>query len=308
MNIIFMGTPEFAETILKSLINEHNVLVVVTQPDKPTGRGHKMRPPPVKVLAESAGITVLQPKKLRDDAFLEELKSYNPDLIVVAAYGRILPKAVLDLSPHGCINVHPSLLPRYRGAAPIQQAIINGDIGSGVTIMQMDEGLDTGKMILKTFTHIEPDDTYGTLHDRLAVIGGEALLESIRRLEDGTAFFEPQIDANSCYAPMITNELCLIDWYKSDAQIVNLIRALNPLPGAFSPVLGLKIWRAVSCVCDQAHIDVPPGEVIGANKNGLIVRTADDAILITEMQAKGGKKMSAADFLRGNKIPVGSKI
>jgi methionyl-tRNA formyltransferase len=303
-----MGTPEFAEIILKSLIGKHNVQAVVTQPDKPAGRGRKTQPAPVKRLALELNIPLFQPIKLSGPAFVEKLKLYSPDVIAVAAYGKLLPKAVLDTPPLGCINVHASLLPKYRGAAPIQRAIIDGETETGVTIMRMDKGLDTGGVILKARTRIEPDETYGSLYVRLAEIGAAALGEALEHLESGDAVIEKQHDNDSSYAPVITNETRLIDWNIPDVQIINLIRALNPAPGAVSPFEGMKIWRAEPFNSDPSHKNAIPGEIIDVGKRGLAVKTAGGAVLITELQAKGGKKMPAADYLRGHKIPEGAKL
>ena len=306
MNIVFMGTPAFAEVILKSLIVSHDILAVVTQPDKPAGRGHKVHPPPVKELAQSMGIPALQPEKLRSQAFCDTLKRYGPDVIVVAAYGKILPKPVMDIPPLGCINVHASLLPKYRGAAPIQRAIINGETETGVTIMLMDEGIDTGGMILKKRTCIQPDETYGSLCNRLAEIGAAALGEALIQLENGTAVFEAQNDADSSHAGIITEQSRIIDWNKPSVQVVNLIRALNPAPGALSPLNEMKVWRAERYDFYQQHKNALPGEIIIGDKRGLLVKTADGAVLVTELQARGGKKMLAADYLRGHKMPAGT--
>ena len=308
MNIIFMGTPEFAETILNTLADKHHVAAVVTQPDKPVGRGHKMRTPPVKRLALSLNIPVLQPEKLRPRSFYDTLESYKPDVIVVAAYGKILPKHILDLPPSGCVNVHASLLPKYRGAAPVQWAIINGETETGITIMYMDEGVDTGGMILKTRTIIEPGDTYGSLRDRLAIIGSEALIEALRQIDNKTVCVEEQNEADFTYAPLITDGICKIDWNKSGVQIINLIRALNPEPGAVSSFDNMKIWKAELFRDDQPHKNALPGEIICMDKRGPAVKTADGAVLVTELQARGGKKMPAADYLRGHNLPVGLKL
>ena len=308
LRIVFMGTPEFAEVILKSLTDNYKVAAVVTQPDKPIGRGYKIGRRPVKALAQSLGLPVLQPDKAPNQAFIDELRIYNPDLIVTAAYGKILRKPVLDLPPLGCINVHASLLPKYRGAAPIQRAIMNGESETGVTVMQMDAGIDTGGMILKARTRIEPYETYGDLQNRLAKIGAAALRQALLRLENGAAVIEAQNDADSSYAPIITPEDCIIDWNKSSVQIINLIRALNPAPGALSSPQGLKIWRAEPGQYDQSHKNALPGEIISGGKRGLTVKTSDSVILITELQAKGGKKMPAADYLRGHIHQPGTNL
>ena len=305
MNIIFMGTPEYAETIMKTLVNRHNVITVVTKPDKPSGRGHKTQPSPVKRLAQSLSIPVLQPEKVRVQSFYDMMKSYSPDAIVVAAYGKILPKQLLDLPPLGCINVHASLLPKYRGAAPIQCAIMNGETETGVTIMRMDEGIDTGDMLLKSRIRIEPDETYGSLLSRLADIGAEVLIEALKQIENNTVSIEKQNDADSCYASTINREMCVINWNSPSVQIINLIRALNPEPCAVTPNNGMKIWMAETFQNDQSHKNALPGEIISGDKRGLAVKTADSAILIKELQAKGGKRMPAADYLRGHDMPLG---
>ena len=304
MNIIFMGTPEFAATILNALADKHRIAAVVTQPDKPAGRGHKTQPPPVKKLALSLGIPVLQPEKPRGQSFYDTLKSYSPDIIIVAAYGKILPKHVLDLPPLGCVNVHASLLPKYRGAAPIQWAIINGETETGITIMRMDEGIDTGGMILQTRTNIEPGETYGRLRDRLALTGAAALMEALIQIERKNVSIKEQNEADSTRAPLIINEICKIDWHKPGIQIVNLIRGLNPEPGAISPFENIKIWKAELFQHMQSHKNALPGEIICIDKRGPVVKAADGAVLITELQAGGGKKMSAADYLRGHKMPA----
>ena len=305
MNIVFMGTPEFAATILNALMDKHNVVAAVTQPDKPTGRGRKTQASPVKRLALSGNIPVLQPEKLRRQSLYDTLGAYGPDVIVVAAYGKILPKPVLDLPPLGCINVHASLLPKYRGAAPVQWAIINGETETGVTIIRMDEGIDTGGMILKTRTRIEPGETYGSLRGRLAVAGSEALIEALKQIENKTVYIERQNEADSTYAPLITNETCKIDWNKPGVRIINLIRALNPDPGAVTSFDSMKIWNAELFLNDCPHKNALPGEIICIDKRGPAVKTADGAVLITELQARGGKKMRAADYLRGHIMPVG---
>jgi len=308
MNVIFMGTPVFAEVILKALAGKHRVTAVVTQPDKPSGRGHKTQPPPVKQLALSLGVPALQPEKVRQRVFYSALETYGADVFVVAAYGKILPKTVLDMPRLGCVNVHASLLPKYRGAAPIQRAIMAGETVTGVTIMRMDEGIDTGDIIRRERVEIGPGETYGSLVNRLAQTGAGALLEALDDLEAGKAVFEKQADSDSSYAPMITGETCVIDWDKPGAAIINLIRALNPEPGAVAPLEGFKVWKAEPFPYAHSHKNPLPGEIINGDKRGLAVKTADGAILITEMQAKGGKKMPAADYLRGHNMPAGWRI
>ena len=308
MNVIFMGTPEFGAVILDALAKSHNVSAVVTQPDKPVGRGHKTQPPPVKKLALALGIPALQPERVRSRKFIDALESYGADVIVVAAYGKILPKAVLDLPRFGCVCVHASLLPKYRGAAPIQWAIINGETETGVSIMRMDEGIDTGDVVSRTRVDITPDETYGSLYPRLAQAGAAAVIDALKQLENGAAVFEKQGEAGACYAPMIKNETCVIDWNKSDGQIINLIRALNPEPGAVSAAGGIKIWKAEPAEVAESHKNTIPGEIIYVDKRGPAVKTAGGAVLVTELQAGGGKKMPAADYLRGHSMPIGLRF
>jgi len=299
-----MGTPDFAVPSLKALIKEHNVLAVVTQPDKPRGRGKKMMFPPVKEAAVEAGIQVFQPEKIKNDNFISELEKFNADIFVVTAYGQILPEKILNMPKFGCINVHASLLPKYRGAAPIQWAIINGEKVTGVTIMYMEKGLDTGDMILKKEIAIAEDDTYGSLHDKMSEIGALALIDAIELLEKGEVKPEKQNDEASCYAKKINKEFGKIDWNKNSKEILNIIKGLNPTPGAYTFLNGevFKIWRAEEYQCDSGKA----GIIVDVNKKGFIVKTNDSAIIVTEVQAKGGKKMSCADYLRGHPVEKGS--
>lgn len=304
---VFMGTPDFAVPTLKALIERHEVLAVISQPDKPKGRGKKLQPTPVKIAAEEAGIPVYQPERIKDPAFMETLKNIGADVFVVVAYGQILPQAVLDMPKYGCINVHASLLPRYRGAAPIQWAIIDGEEITGVTVMYMEKGLDTGDMLLKREIPIDPEDTYGSLHDKMAPIGAEALIEAMDMLERGEIRPEKQDDEKSSYVSVINKSLGLIEWGKSAKQIVDLVRGLDPVPGAYSFLNGeqIKIWSAA--VLDGFTGDA--GSVVYTDgKKGFAVAAGDKAVLVRQMQAKGGKRMPSADYMRGHEIKVGDRF
>lgn len=308
MKVVFMGTPDFAVPILEKLIESHEVLAVITQPDKPKGRGKKVLFTPVKECALKRNIEVLQPIKIKDVYFIEELKKYAADIFVVAAYGQILPESVLFMPKYGSINVHGSLLPKYRGAAPIQWAVIDGEKTTGVTIMQMDKGLDTGDMILKKSFDILPRDTSADVYDKMARIGAEALTEALELIQKGEAVREKQDDSLSTYAKMITKETGKIDWSKSSGQIINLIRGLNPWPIAYTSYGDdvIKIWHAEEIDGYEKGVF---GEVLEIIKNrGFVVKTGDSAVLITEVQAVGGKKMSAADYLRGHNIETGKVL
>jgi methionyl-tRNA formyltransferase len=303
-----MGTPDFALACLKSLTgSRHEVIAVVTQPDRPGGRGKKIQTPPVKDYALQMGIPVLQPEKIRSTDNIAALGTFSADIFVVAAYGQILSQKILDLPKFGAINVHASLLPKYRGASPIQQAIADGETTSGITIMQMDKGMDTGDMLLKYEIPIDPRDTGGTLHDKLCGIAPGALLEALCLIETGRAMPVPQDNGLVTYAPLITKQMAQIDWRKSPADIVNLIRAYNPTPGAFTG-LGdgqIKIWQGETAKID-ARNEVP-GEIMRAcTKDGIIVAVAGGAVRITELTPPNGKKMAAADFVRGRKIEIGT--
>ena len=305
MKIVFMGTPEFAVPCLEMLINsKHEVSAVFTQPDKPKGRGNKVTPPPVKVTAADNGIPVYQPKSLTkgDDAAvsMDVLKNASPDLIVVAAYGQLLPKEVLELPRYGCINIHSSLLPKYRGAGPIQWAVINGEKQTGVTSMQMAEGLDTGDMLIKASTEIGKDETAGELHDRLALMGADVLKETLQHLEDGTLKPEKQDDSLSCYAPKLTKDMCPVDFNMTAQQVHDRIRGLSPWPCAVTEIAGkrLKIYKST---LKGKKYDLPTGTI--ADKNDLTIVCGDGyGVTFTEVQADGGKRMKTADYLRGNRI------
>lgn len=308
MRIIFMGTPDFAVGTLEALVNAgHEVVLAVTQPDKPQGRKQILIAPPVKQTAEKLGIPVYQPKRVRESEALALLRSYEPELIVVAAFGQILPKELLDMPTYGCINVHASLLPKYRGAAPIQWAILNGDAVTGVTIMRMDVGLDTGDMIAKAEVAITPQDTGGSLFDRLAETGAKLCVETIPSIVDGTAVYTPQDEQAATKVGQISKKDGLIDFTRSAAAIECQIRGLNPWPSAYTSLAGktLKIWSAQ--VSDR-QTEAQPGTVVLVEKDRFGVQTGEGVLICTEVQLEGKKRMSAADFLRGNALTTGSRF
>lgn len=308
MRIIFIGTPDFAVGTLEALVNAgHEVVLAVTQPDKPQGRKQILVAPPVKQTAEKLGIPVYQPKRVRESEALALLRSYEPELIVVAAFGQILPKELLDMPQYGCINVHASLLPKYRGAAPIQWAILNGDAVTGVTIMRMDVGLDTGDMIAKAEVAITPQDTGGSLFDRLAETGAKLCVETIPSIVDGTAVYTPQDEQAATKVGQISKKDGLIDFTRSAAAIECQIRGLNPWPSAYTSLAGktLKIWSAQ--VSDR-QTEAQPGTVVLVEKDRFGVQTGEGVLICTEVQLEGKKRMSAADFLRGNALTTGSRF
>lgn len=304
MDIVFMGTPEFAVPCLERLISDgHNVKGVFTQPDKPKGRGHKMQFPPVKECAVEAGIPVYQPLKMKDGEAISILESLKPELIIVVAYGKILPKEILDYPKYGCINMHASILPRYRGAAPIQWSVLNGEKISGVTAMQMDVGLDTGDMLLTKTVEIGENETAGELHDKLSVLGADVMSETIDLLLKGELKPEKQNDSESNYAPMLSKDLCPIDWNESAQKVHNKVRGLSPWPVATAK-LGektIKIHKtAVSGKCNAT-----PGEVVVSDKNLVVACGESTSVEIIVLQTEGKKAMNASDFLRGNPIEKG---
>lgn len=305
MRIVFMGTPDFAVPSLQALIDTgHDVCAVYTQPDKPQGRKQILSAPPVKTLALEHDIPVFQPNTLKNEDEQARLRELAPEVIIVVAYGKLLPKAVLDIPPHGCINVHGSLLPRWRGAAPIQWAVIAGDEMAGVTTMQMAEGLDTGDMLLTYETKVGEKETAGELFDRLAQSGAELLIQTLVKLDEITP--RPQDDAQSCYAHMLDKQMAVIDWSKSAHEIDCLIRGLNPWPIALTTLSGerLKVFAA-----EKANGNGEPGTVLEADpKKGLTVACGEGALGLTEIQLVGGKRMKATDFLRGHAIEVGTKL
>lgn len=305
MRIVFMGTPDFAVPSLQALIDAgHDVCAVYTQPDKPQGRKQILTAPPVKTLALEHDIPVFQPNTLKDEDEQARLRELAPEVIIVVAYGKLLPKAVLDIPPHGCINVHGSLLPRWRGAAPIQWAVIAGDEMAGVTTMQMAEGLDTGDMLLTYETKVGEKETAGELFDRLAQSGAELLTQTLVKLDEITP--RPQDDAQSCYAHMLDKQMAVIDWSRSAHEIDCLIRGLNPWPIALTTLSGerLKVFAA-----EKAAGNGEPGTVLEADpKKGLTVACGEGALKLIEIQLVGGKRMKTTDFLRGHVIEVGTKL
>lgn len=306
MKIVFMGTPEFAVPSLEKLIQKYDVVAVVTQPDKPKGRGKKIIFPPIKEVAIKNNISVLQPIKVREEQNIKQIKEYEPDVIVVVAFGQILSQELLDIPKYGCINVHGSLLPKYRGSAPIQWSIINGETITGVTTMFMDAGIDTGDMLLKSELPIKADDTYISLSEKMSLLGADLLIETLEKLEAGLLIPQKQNDLNSTYFPMINVEMGHIDWNKSSASIINLIRGLIFWPTAYTfynDDIYLKIWSAE--IVNRVYENVSAGKIVEIIKDkGFIVKTSDGAILITEIQAKGGKRMKSSDYMRGHFIEI----
>lgn len=310
MNIVFMGTPDFAvESLAKIYENGHNILAVVSQPDRPAGRNMALMKTPVKEYAESKKLTVYQSEKIKKDTeLIAKLKSLKPDVIVVVAFGQILSQEILDIPKYGAINVHGSLLPKYRGAAPIQWSIINGDSVTGITTMYMDAGMDTGDMIQKLEVKIEDDDTYGTLYEKMKVAGGKLIVETLEKVADGLITRTKQPDEFTM-APMIEKNMGNIDWNKSSEEIRNLIRGFNPMPGAYTNINNekMKIWKAEKSYI-QKNEDILPGVVVEANnKDGLHIATADGILNIIEIQMPNSKKMLAKDYFNGHTISIGSQ-
>ena len=311
LNLIFMGTAELSCASLSALLADarFRVSAVVTQPDKPKGRNLETEPSPVKVIATAVGLPVLQPTRARDEQFPAQLRAFAPDLMVVVAYGQILPQSVLDLPKHGCLNVHTSLLPKYRGAAPIQWAIANGETETGVTIMQMDAGLDTGPMLSQARTPIAPEDDSATLHERLARLGAELLVQTIPDYVSGKIQPVSQPAEGSTYAPKIKKEDGQINWSQPADQIWHRFRAFTPWPGAQTRWSGgtkslvLKIWRAQ--VVERAGA---PGEILSADKEGIVVACGQQALRILELQREGGRRLPARDFLAGNPLRAGERL
>ena len=310
-NIIFMGTPDFAKESLKCLFEAgHNIMAVVTNPDKPKGRGMKLAISPVKEYAISKKLNILQPEKVRkNEEFIRHIESMKPEYICVVAYGKILPKELIEIPTKGSINVHGSLLPKYRGAAPIQWAVLNGDKETGITTMYMDEGMDTGDMILKETVQIGENETTGELWERLAKVGGKLLVETIKQIEEGTA---PRIkqEGNFSMAPMLSKEMTKIDWENTNTvQIKNLVRGLNPMMGAYTIINNkkIKIWKAeiadINLEILKDANNYKPGEIVYANeKYGLFIKTKDGVLSVLELQPENSKRMAFGDFLRGNKL------
>lgn len=309
MKVIFMGTPDFAVGTLEALIQAgHEILLVVTQPDKPKGRGKSMQFPPVKEAALSHDISVYQPRRVREPECVDYLRKYQADIIVVVAFGQILPCEILAMPKYGCVNVHASLLPKYRGAAPIQWAVINGERVTGVTTMRMDEGLDTGDMIMKEEVELVPEETGGSLFDRLAQTGAELCVRTLEAIQDGTAVYIPQDHEAATHTTMIKKELGEMDWSRPAKELECLIRGLNPWPSAYTHLNGktLKIWKAM--VVAQEMEKGEPGVVTAVEKDRIVVQTGEGQLALLEVQMEGKKRMATDAFLRGFSVDVGNKF
>ncbi len=305
MKIVFMGTPDFAAGALEALIKAgHEITAVVTQPDKPKGRSGQLQFPPVKECANKYNIPVMQPKRIKTPEAIEELKKYEADVFVVAAFGQILSQEILDMPKYGSLNIHASLLPKYRGASPIQSVILEGEAETGITIMQMDAGIDTGDMLYTLSIGIEPKDTFETLHDKLMLLGGEAIVEALELLEEGALVPQKQDESQSTHVKMISKEMGNIDFKKSAAEIDRLVRGLNPWPSAFTFYKGkqMKIWD-VDVLTEEAK--ALPGMVTEVTKNEIKVACGQGTVAIKELQLEGKKRMSAHDFLLGVKVVPG---
>ena len=314
MRIVFMGTPDIAAVCLDRILKDgFEVAGVYTQPDRPRGRGMKLTASPVKVLAMTAGIPVFQPDSFREEETVEQLRALKPDICAVVAYGRLLPQKVLDIPKYGCINIHASLLPMYRGAAPIQQVILDGQKETGVTTMYMEEGLDTGDMLLKTVVPIAADETGGSLFDRLAQVGGELIVRTMEGLAAGTITPEPQVESEATHVGMIKKSFGQLDFSLEAVVLERRIRGLNPWPSAYTKLgnKNLKVWwaRVESALPDTAsgHI-TEPGVICHADPSGIWVSTGKDYLVLEEIQLEGKKRMSAADFLRGKSLEIGTKL
>lgn len=306
MRIVFMGTPDFAVPSLRKLLDAgHEIAGVFCQPDKPQGRGHKLVPPPVKVLAQEQGLPVFQPKGLRNAEAQEQLRALKPELIVVAAYGKILPLEVLELPPHGCINVHGSLLPKYRGAGPIQWSLLNGETVTGITTMRMAEGIDTGDMLLKAEIPIGENETAGELFDRLAQLGGEVLLQTLEELKAGRLNPVKQEESEATYAPMLSKELSMLDFSRAAQELHNQVRGLSPWPCAETLLQGrrLKVYRSEIVSLTGGGV---PGTLLDAGD--FVVQCGEGQIRLTEVQFEGSRRMPGGDFLRGKRLSAGEVL
>lgn len=309
MRIVFMGTPDFSVPTLEALVaSEHEVVGVVTQPDKPKGRGKEIHMSPVKECALQHNIPVYQPVRARDEAFVDEMRALNPDVMVVIAFGQILPKSLLELPKYGCVNIHASLLPKYRGAAPIQWAVINGDEETGITTMMMDVEMDTGDMLEKNVVKLDPEETGGSLFDRLSLLGGDLILSTLSKLEKGEITPVPQDHEKATYVKKISKSMGDIDWTMDAVSIERLVRGLNPWPSAFTRWNGkmLKIWEAK--VLPDPDVKLPCGSVISASDEGLKIQTGAGVLCVTSLQLEGKKRMDTAAFLRGYQVAAGSMM
>ena len=308
MRLVFMGTPDFAAVSLDALIaSEHDILCVISQPDRRRGRGMKLIPSPVKALAQENGLLIYQPEKASDSEFVATLKELNPEVIVVVAYGQILKKPLLELAPRGAINVHASYLPKYRGAAPIQRAIMAGEEETGITIMLMDEHMDTGDILSQELVRIDPDDTAGELHDKLSIVGARLLLKTLDDMEKDIISPIPQDNSLATYAPKITKEEAKIDWSVSSRKVTDLVRGLNPVPGAYTFHSGklLKIWKAEDAG-NYGRDKALPGEIINIdNEEGVYVATGSGSLLIQEVQPENGRRIHVLEYARGYHLEEG---
>ena len=306
MKIIFMGTPDFAAASLEALIaSRHEIQAVVTQPDKPKGRKGELTPSPVKVVAEGKGIKVYQPLKVRDEEFVETLRAYNPDVIVVVAFGQIIPLSILKMPKFGCVNIHGSLLPKYRGAAPIQWAVLDGEKETGITTILMDEGIDTGDILLKKTIKIDTDETSGSLFDKLMALGAETILETLDELEKGSLTPIKQGESPTAYAKMLTKAMGLIDFTKPAKELDCFVRGMDPWPSAYTLLSGktLKLWK-VRAVEESGKA----GSVIEIGKESFTIACGEGAIEVLEVQLEGKKRMSAGDFLKGSTLNIGQEL
>jgi methionyl-tRNA formyltransferase len=308
MRIVFMGTPEFAVPSLEALLkSDDRVVGIVTQPDRPRGRGQRLSPSPVKVIAQRQNIPLLQPTKMKDPSFMAELSGWKPDVIAVAAFGRILPPTILSLPSRGCINVHGSLLPKYRGAGPIQWALINGETETGITTMLMDEGMDTGAMLLQATMAIGPDDTAGSLSSRLADLGGRLLMETLAQLKAGTLTPRPQDHGQATLAPLLKKEDGAVNWTMSATSIANRIRGLTPWPGAYTFLKTERLTISRSVALDEATT-LAPGQIIALTKDAIHVATGKGVLAIRELQPANGRRMPVAQYLAGHPLQTGMQL
>jgi methionyl-tRNA formyltransferase len=306
--ILFMGTPAFALPSLKLLHDKNYPIIgVVSQPDRPKGRGLKEIAPPVKLLAQELGLPVYQPEKVKDPSFLEIFQKLNPEMVVVVAFGQILPKVIIDYPPMQCLNIHPSLLPKYRGAAPLNWQIIRGETKTGVTIMMMDEGMDSGDILLQEETQLGPAETYGDLHDRLAQLGATLIIKTIEQVVAGTAQRQPQDASGVTFAPRLKKDTGKINWNNKTADIANLIRGLSPSPTAYTSLDGqpLKIFTAVA---QPGKVNQPPGTIGAASESGLSITASDGYVILKDVQLAGKKRMLIPDFLRGHHLKQGTVL
>ena len=309
MRLVFMGTPDFASASLEALLRSNDSVVgIVTQPDRPKGRGQTLTPSPVKLLAQQVQIPLLQPLKMKDPEFLHALAGWKPDMIAVAAFGRILPPVILTLPPLGCINVHGSLLPKYRGAAPIQWAIINGEMETGITTMLMDEGMDTGAILLQEAISITTHETSGTLAPQLAELGGKLLVETITRLKAGTLVPQPQDTSRATLAPLLKKEDGAIDWTLPAMVLANRVRGLSPWPGAYTTVAGSDSWRIWRALALPGPVTTPPGVIVAITREAIHVATGDGVLVVMELQPANNRRMAVSQYLAGHPIAVGLQL